>query len=127
VKRRLLIIDDDAIIHVALMDLLSSDDLEIYSVYNPLGGFKWLEKASVDLIICDIGLPKMNGIEFVRQLRKKNKQVGVLFFTGVSAQVTQEDIVELNILDVINKGDYDVFAFKKCVYEFVFGYRVQAH
>ena len=120
-KRRLLIIDDDPAIHVSLMGLLSHDELEIYSVYHAFDGFTWLKKASVDLIICDVGLPKMNGLEFIRQLRKKNRHVDVLFFTGVSAQIKKNDFEELNISDVINKGDYDVFSFKKRVYQLVFG------
>jgi len=120
-KRRVLIVDDDPVIHVSLMELLSHDDLEIYSVYHPLDGFLWLKKASVDLIICDVGLPKMNGLEFIRQLRKKKRYVDVLFFTGVSAQIKSSDIKELNVVDVVNKGDYDAFCFKEQIYQLLFG------
>lgn len=69
VKRRILILDDDPVIHVSLMSVLFSDDIEVYSLHNSLDALRRLETSSVDLIICDIGLPRMNGLEFVRQLR----------------------------------------------------------
>ena len=121
-KRRLLIVDNDPIIHVSLMGLLSSNDIEIFSVYHPIAALHWLERASVDLIICDIGLPKMNGLEFVRQLRQKNRMMAILFFTGSSVKLSAQDLVKLNILEVISKRNYDVFYFKYRVYHHIFGF-----
>ena len=118
-----MIVDDDPSIHVSLIGLLSDPQLEIFSVYNPIEGFQWLEKSSVDLIICDVGLPKMNGLEFVRQLRKKNKMMCVLFFTGVATQVDRAVMKELKVDSVINKGSYDVFHFKTLVHDLIFNYQ----
>ena len=63
----------------------------------------------------------MNGLEFVRQLRKKNRMVGIIFFTGVSAQVKREDVIDLNVYSVMNKGDFDVHFFKQNVDQYLFG------
>ncbi len=121
-KRRVLIIDNDPVIHVSLLGVLSNNEIEVYSVYNPIDGLQWLEKSSADLIICDIGLPKMNGLEFVRQLRQKNRTMGVLFFTGGEVQIAKTELKRLNIIEVINKANYDVFYFKHRVYDYIFGY-----
>ena len=120
-KRRILIVDDDPVIHVSLMSVLFSDHIEVYSLHNSLDALRWLETSSVDLIICDVGLPRMNGLEFVRQLRKKNRMVGIIFFTGVSAQVKREDVIDLNVYSVMNKGDFDVHSFKQNVDQYLFG------
>lgn len=119
-KRRVLIVDDDPVIHVSLLNILSSENIEVYSLHNPLDALKWLETSSVDLIICDIGLPKMNGLEFVRQIRKKNRMVGIVFFTGVTSQIKREDIIDLNVYSIVNKGDFDVFSFKKNIHQYLF-------
>ena len=98
-KRRVLIIDNDPVIHVSLLGVLSNNEIEVYSVYNPFNAFQWLEKSSADLIICDIGLPKMNGLEFVRQLRQKNKTMGVLFFTGGEVEIAKTELKKRNFLN----------------------------
>ncbi len=108
-------------IHISLMDVLSSNDIEIFSVYDPLQAFKWLQKSAVDLIICDINLTKMNGLEFVRQLRQKNKFMPVLFFTGLTINFEKSILKQLNVTDVINKSNFDVFYFKHRIYQIVFG------
>jgi len=82
---RILVVDDD----LTLLDLLV-DTLEAigYQAVGVPGGFEALDKLkteSFDLIISDIKMPEMDGIELLKRIRSKYPQTPVLFITGVAS------------------------------------------
>ena len=77
---RILIVDDSSVMRKIVERSLRQAGLEISKVHEAGSGVEGLEvlKASqVDLILSDINMPSMDGLEFLRQLRAQNLAPGV--------------------------------------------------
>src|SRR3989338_1672459 len=70
-KRAMLAIDDDASILGLSANILTDFGYEVQTATNGLEGLKMIESAQYDLIISDINMPVMDGIEFYRKLVNK--------------------------------------------------------
>jgi PAS domain S-box-containing protein len=81
---RILIADDEEIVHQTLKRLLGAQGYMIDSAY---GGKETLERidGEYDLIICDIRMPDINGIEVLREIKKRELSVEVLMLTGYAS------------------------------------------
>lgn len=84
--KKILIIDDDKIFIKTLGDSLPKEKYEVSSVSNGEEGLKELEKNTPDLIILDLVMPKMGGIEFLNVLKENNngKNIPILISTQMS-------------------------------------------
>ncbi len=77
----ILIIDDDPMIRKMLMTAFSKD----YNVLDAENGLKALSifrSEDVDVVITDIIMPDMEGIETIRELRKLNPDIKIIAFSG---------------------------------------------
>jgi len=70
-KRSILAIDDDTSILGLIANILTDYGYEVQTATNGLEGLKMIESAQYDLIISDINMPVMDGIEFYRELINK--------------------------------------------------------
>ncbi len=101
--KRIAIIEDEAPINELLTDLLSVS----YSVSSYLDGNSFLSDTNLtvyDLIIIDKKLPGINGIECIRQLRKKDKKVKIILATG--SEMDNKMNSELPAIDIIISKPY---------------------
>jgi len=101
---RILVIDDEDFIRRLIARVLY--ELEINNVTEARDGAEALKfikqtPAGFDAIICDLEMPNMNGIEFVRNLRSDDdvskSQTPVLILTGHSMEGKIKEVVELGI------------------------------
>ncbi len=83
-KRTILAIDDDTSILSLIANILTDYGYEVKTATNGLEGLKLIESAQYDLIISDINMPVMDGIEFYRKLVNKTPSMKgrVIFVTG---------------------------------------------
>ena len=83
-KRTILAIDDDTSILGLFANILTDYGYEVKTATNGLEGLKMIESAQYDLIISDINMPVMDGIEFYRELISKTPSMKerVIFITG---------------------------------------------
>ncbi|MFC1949615.1 PAS domain S-box protein [Chloroflexota bacterium] len=91
-KTRVLIVDDDTIVQEFLTEVLTREGHEVEVVDNGDDALEKLGSEDYDVILLDIKLPGINGIELYKQLQKKNKSLvrRVIFVTG---DVMGEDTV----------------------------------
>jgi len=100
---RILVIEDEESILMALEDNLV---MEGYDVDRSLEGKDGLSKAEhkdYDLIILDIMLPGMNGLDICRNLRQKGKSVPILMLTAKSQEIDKVLGLELGADDYVTK------------------------
>jgi CheY-like chemotaxis protein/glycine cleavage system H lipoate-binding protein len=100
---RILAIDDEEIVHASLKKILTRAGHEIYSVYSAKEGLEQLDDSHFDLIIVDLMMPEMNGIQFLEALRAKPYQLPVLMVTGYPTITTAVQALRLGAVDYIAK------------------------
>ncbi len=70
--KKILIIDDDEIFAKVLTDSLPKEKYEVTHVLNGEEGLKEMDKNKPDIIILDLIMPKMGGLEFLDALKKRS-------------------------------------------------------
>lgn len=79
---RILVVDNEINILNLCMNFLSESDFHFLGATSAEEAFIELGRSEVDLIISDVKMPGMDGEEFIRELRKKNMKMPVLFMTS---------------------------------------------
>ncbi len=101
---RLLIVDDSAVFREVMLRGLSSDPaLEVAgSAKDPYDAVEWIERVRPDVMICDIEMPRMNGVEFVRKLLPQHP-MPVIVVSSLSHAAL--DALEAGAVDFVKKPD----------------------
>jgi len=79
---RVLIVEDEKRIADALGRIMKDNKYSCDVVYDGLDGFLYAESDIYDVIILDVMLPKMSGLEIVKELRNKKIKTPVLLLTA---------------------------------------------
>ena len=100
---RLLIIEDEDTLCESLKRVFIRDGYEVDSADSAEAAFKFLEDRSYDLIITDIILPGISGIELLIKYRKKNPAQKVMVITAYASLTTAVDSIKAGACDFIIK------------------------
>lgn len=98
---KILVIEDDRVLNETICDILQVNGYNVESAHNGLEGLEYSSKKEVDLVICDVNMPIMNGLETIQKFRS-NKKNSIVPFLFLSARSTSEDIN-----DGLNRGADD--------------------
>lgn len=90
---RILVVDDEPEIHAVLGKLLSREGFEVESAYSAEDAFKSIDSSKPDLIILDIMMPRVSGIEVCNKLKADPKTKDIMILI-VSARDAQADRIE---------------------------------
>ena len=82
IKLRVLILDDEIDFAEELKEFLQLRDFEVYTANTPGEGFESLRRRPYDLMILDIRLPGMSGLEILKQVRKQYPSMEVIIISG---------------------------------------------
>ncbi|KGO34942.1 LuxR family transcriptional regulator [Desulfobulbus sp. Tol-SR] len=80
-KPRLLLADDHRMVAEGLRGLLEQDYQLVGIVEDGRALLEAADRLMPDVVVADVSMPLLNGIEAVRQLKKKNKEIAVVFLT----------------------------------------------
>ncbi|TVR38875.1 MAG: DNA-binding response regulator [Cryomorphaceae bacterium] len=80
--KRILLVEDDPVLHANICDALKAESLDVISVYDGQIAEKMLQRDSFHCVILDINLPGKNGLELCRDLRQRDKKTLVLMLTA---------------------------------------------
>src|SRR5688500_7985056 len=98
----ILIIDDEKAIRKTLTEILSYEGYKIEEAGDGEEGLRKFRDRTYDVVLCDIKMPKLDGIEFLDKVREVNPDVPVIMISGHG---TIETAVE-----AVKKGAYDYIA-----------------
>jgi len=79
---RILIVDDDEKILQSIKDILEQEQYEISIAKTGREGLKQFDTVNPSLVITDIIMPDMEGIELIKSIRKKNKHIPIIAMSG---------------------------------------------
>jgi DNA-binding NtrC family response regulator len=102
---RILIIEDESSIRRVLVKILEDEKkgYQIFEAENGLEGVNFLDKQSVDLIMCDIKMPKMDGIEVLKNVRNTHPELPVIMISGHGDLETAVEAMRIGAFDYISK------------------------
>lgn len=78
----ILLVEDEKPLALALSEILRQNKYQVETVFDGLSGYEYAICGSFDLVILDIMLPKMNGIEVLKKIREKKLSIPVLLLTA---------------------------------------------
>ena len=85
---KILVVDDEDIIRESLSFILRKEKYEVEEATNGKIAFKMLKESSYDLMITDLEMPEMKGIELLDELRKMNLQTNTIVITAYGSMET---------------------------------------
>jgi len=99
----LLIVDDEPSILQSLGGLLSDEGFEVTTAANGYEALKTIEVESPDLVLLDIWMPGIDGIETLKEIKKKSPNIQVIIITGHGTIETAVKATKLGAFDLIEK------------------------
>jgi CheY-like chemotaxis protein len=112
IKKTVMIVDDDLEIQQLLKSFYADLDFNLQIFSDPLQALTHLQPKpvkrivvceTVDLIICDLKMPRMDGLEFMDRLREANLQIPVIMITGHASKETAIEALHKGAFDYITK------------------------
>ncbi len=103
--KNILVVDDELNIRTSLARELRDYQFNIIPAETGLVGLSKLEKQKVDLILLDLDMPIMNGIEFAEQVSKEFSYLPIVILSGNITKTRLADLMSKNknIIDVLAK------------------------
>ncbi len=101
-KPRCLIIDDDVDL-LSLLHLGLSSHCHVDIAQNPFLAYSILTEHKYDLLLCDVHLPRINGIQFVRSLRDQGIFAKVILISADISLTLSEEAMKLGVIDFLTK------------------------
>ena len=84
-NKKILIVDDDANICKTLSDILKLKKYDVFSAYNGNQGLDVLRQSFINLVIIDLGLPDMSGLDLLTKIKENNSATEAIILTGNSS------------------------------------------
>jgi DNA-binding NtrC family response regulator len=102
---KILIIEDEATIRRVLVKILSeeSDTYKVTEAVDGLTGIDLIKKEDYDLVLCDIKMPKMDGVEVLEAVKKIKPEVPIVMISGHGDLDTAVNTMRLGAFDYISK------------------------
>ena len=102
---KILIIEDEEPIRRVLVRILTDEDssFEIHEASDGKKGLDLIKNDSYDLVLCDIKMPKVDGIELLQRTRKTNSSIPFIMLTGHGNIETAVESMKLGAYDFISK------------------------
>ena len=102
-KQTILVVDDEPMIRRIFERLLSEEGYTVLTASNGKEGLEVVRKKSLELVILDLKLPDMSGIDILRRIRRLRKNVEVIVITGHGTMKTVRAAMGLGAYDYITK------------------------
>jgi putative nucleotidyltransferase with HDIG domain len=100
---RILIVDDEAPIRALLGEHLRQEGFEVTLAHNGAAGLEALTKADFELVLTDVRMPGMSGLELLAEIVRKHPGVGVLMLTACEDLTLAVNAMRIGALDYVLK------------------------
>lgn len=116
---KILLIDDEDLVVRSISRLLSREGYDVTTCRNGEEAISKAEKERFDLIVCDVRMPAMTGIETIRRIRdvckaKKNVPSKEILITGYADDALSREAEQLQVAEYLYKP-FDMRDFLACV------------
>ena len=102
-KGKILVIDDEDIVRTSCSRTLRPEGFEVSLAKNGVEGLKMASEDAFDLVLTDLKMPDMDGIEVLRSIKEKWPKTEVIIVTGYQTVDTAVKAIKLGAYDYIEK------------------------
>jgi DNA-binding response OmpR family regulator len=102
-KFRMLVVDDEQDFLETILKRLKARKIEVTGVESGYKALEFLDNHDVDVIILDVKMPGMDGIETLREIKKKKPLVEVIMLTGHASVESGIQGMQLGAFDYVMK------------------------
>ena len=103
IDRRLLIIDDEANMRHMLSTVLKKAGYQVETAADGVKGLEMIQQSQYEFILCDIKMPKMNGMEFLKLSRNRIGDATIIMMSAYGSIDTAIDAMKSGAYDYISK------------------------
>ncbi len=103
---RVLIVDDNEALAENLLEIFEDEGMEGTVCTRPGQALSSLEgDAAYDLVVTDFRMPEMNGVELVRQIKRRHPQLPIIMLSAYVGDVDADAAREAGVLEVLRKPE----------------------
>jgi len=103
ITKTILLADDEEDIREDLALFLEFSDYKVFQASNGKEAYQCYLENSLDLIITDIEMPKLNGLKLIESIREKDKEIPIIIISGYSDKDKLLRAIKLNLVDYMIK------------------------
>ena len=102
-SEKVLIIDDEQEFTEALAERMTNRGMDVSTSSSAIEGLQSVEEKSFDVVVLDLQMPEMDGIETLKILKKKNPELQVILLTGHATVEKGIEAMKLGAMDLLEK------------------------
>ena len=100
---KVLVVDDDPAICEFMKTFLSQEGFEVDTLSDPVKAPDEIKNGAYHLVVVDLMMPKLDGIELLKRIRKVDTDVAVVIFTGYPSFDTAIESMKMEAVDYLKK------------------------
>ena len=107
-RKKILIIEDDPFLSQMYFDKFVNEDFEVFVAHDGLEGLKMVNEKQVDLVILDILIPKLSGVDLLTKIKEdpKTKALPIIALTNLTNVKEEYDVKNKGVNEYLIKSDY---------------------
>jgi signal transduction histidine kinase len=106
--KKILVIDDEEYIRDSIIGFLEDFGFEVTDAENGRIGLEIFDSRQPDLVLCDLRMPEMDGLEVLASVRRKNSEIPIIIVSGAGNIADTVDALRLGAWDYIIKPIQDM-------------------
>ncbi len=83
----ILIVEDEDLLREGVQEFLEMNDFTVVGAGDGVEALQWLQETPIDLVVTDLVMPKLDGVDFVAKLRQSHPNLPVIVVSGSSNSV----------------------------------------
>ena len=108
--KTVLVVDDDGLIRRSLSNILQQNDVRVIEASNGKDGLEKVKQEDINLVVTDLRMPEMDGMEMVEKLRKtdKGKNLRVIILSTDEETTTVNQAMKAGVTTYLSKTMLDL-------------------
>lgn len=99
----LLIIDDDDVVRASIAAYLEDSGFKVLQANNGVQGLELFDREQPDLLVCDLRMPQIDGLELIRRINGKASEIPVIVLSGAGVMSDAVEALRLGAADYLIK------------------------
>ena len=99
----ILVVDDEPDIRILVQEILQDEDYQVATAENGIAARAALRERRPDLVLLDLKLPDMDGMNVLKEIRREKPELHVIIMTGYASVASAVEVMKLGAFDYLPK------------------------